>query len=107
MSIDRLGLSRCWMRCCLMATRKYDVRACQYVGEVVWANPRLVGIAKDEPLLERLRILVSESTTDAHIKRKAVELFNSWSVNFRDQPGMEQIAKLRSQLPAKVLVAYI
>jgi hypothetical protein len=77
------------------------------VGLSVYANQHLVGIAKDEPLLERLRILVSEATTDAHVKRKAVELFNSWSVNFRNQPGMDQLVNLKSQLPAKVLAACI
>lgn len=63
----------------------------------------LVGIAGDEPLLERLRVLVSEPTTDSHVKRKAVELFGSWSVNFRNEKGMERLAGLRSQtMPTKV-----
>jgi hypothetical protein len=63
----------------------------------------LVGIAGDEPLLERLRVLVSEPTTDHQVKRKAVELFGSWSVNFRNERGMERLAGLRSQtMPKKV-----
>lgn len=61
-----------------------------------------MGLAKDEPLLERLRILVSDPTTDSHVKKKAVELFGSWSVNFRNEVGMEQLAGLRSQMPTKV-----
>jgi hypothetical protein len=61
-----------------------------------------VGLATDEPLLERLRILVSDTTTDHHVKKKAVELYGSWSVNFKDERGMERIVKLRSQLPSKV-----
>ena len=62
----------------------------------------LVAIASDEPLLERLKILISESTTDHHVKRKALELFGSWSVNFANEKGMERITKLRSQAPTKV-----
>ena len=62
----------------------------------------VVAIASDEPLLERLRVLVSDPTTDSHVKRKAVELFGSWSVNFRNEKGMERLAKLRSQMPTKV-----
>jgi LAS seventeen-binding protein 5 len=61
-----------------------------------------VGIAGDEPLLERLRILASDPTTDSQVKRKAVELFASWSVNFRDQQGMERLVALRSEMPTKV-----
>jgi hypothetical protein len=61
-----------------------------------------VGIAKDEPLLERLRILVSDSTTDSHVKEKAVELFRSWSGNFRNEQGMEKLVGLRNQTPTKV-----
>jgi len=66
-----------------------------------------VGLAKDEPLLERLRILVSDPTTDSHVKKKAVELFGSWSVNFRNEVGMEQLAGLRSQMPTKVSIPSI
>jgi hypothetical protein len=62
-----------------------------------------VGIAGDEPLLERLRVLVSDPTTDHHVKRKAIELFGSWSVNFRNEKGMERLTGLRSQTPTKVL----
>ena len=62
-----------------------------------------VDIANDEPLLERLRILVSDPTTDNHVKRKAVELFSSWSLNFRNESGMERLTGLKSQLPTKVL----
>ena len=72
-------------------------------GWDVYAQLILVGIASDEPLLERLRVLVSEPTTDHHVKRKAVELFGSWSVNFRNEKGMERLAGLRGQtLPKKV-----
>ena len=63
----------------------------------------VVGLAQDQPLLERLRVLVSDSTTDSHVKKKAVELFGSWSVNFRGEKGMEPLAGLRSQMPKKVL----
>jgi hypothetical protein len=62
----------------------------------------VVAIASDEPLLERLRVLVSDPTTDSHVKRKAVELFGSWSVNFRNEKGMERLVGLRSQMPTKV-----
>ena len=61
------------------------------------------GIASDEPLLERLRVLVSDPTTDNHVKRKAVELFGTWSVNYHNEKGMERLAGLRSSVPTKVL----
>jgi hypothetical protein len=61
-----------------------------------------VSIANDEPLLERLRILVSDPGTDAHVKRKAVELFTDWYANFRNEKGMEKLSGLRSQMPTKV-----
>ena len=64
-----------------------------------------MGIAGDEPLLERLRVLVSDPTTDSDVKRKAVELFGTWSVNYRNEKGMERLARLRSQLPTKVMNA--
>jgi hypothetical protein len=64
----------------------------------------VVGIAGDEPLLERLRVLVQDTTTDNHVKRKAVELFGTWSVNYRNEKGMERLAGLRSQLPTKVTI---
>ena len=73
----------------------------------VRAKGAAVGIAKDEPLLERLRILVSDSMTDAHVKRKAIELFASWAANFRNEPGMQQLVSLRNQLPTKVRILYI
>ena len=73
----------------------------------VRAKGAAVGIAKDEPLLERLRILVSDPMTDAHVKRKAIELFASWSANFRNEPGMQHIVSLRNQLPTKVRALYI
>ena len=63
-----------------------------------------MGIASDEPLLERLRILVSEPTTDSRVKRKAGELFASWSLNFRGEKGMERLAGLKSQMPTKVVL---
>jgi len=66
-----------------------------------------VGIARDEPLLERLRVLVSDSATDSHVRRKAVELFGSWSVNFQNEKGMEKLAGLRSQLPTKVQYCHV
>lgn len=62
----------------------------------------IVGIATDEPLLERLRVLVSDPTTDASVKRKAAELFGSWYMNFRNETGMERLAGLRNQMPTKV-----
>jgi hypothetical protein len=62
----------------------------------------IVAIASDQPLLERLRVLVTEPTTDHHVKKKAVELFGSWAVNFRDIKGMEGLASLRGSVPSKV-----
>lgn len=64
-----------------------------------------MAIASDEPLLERLKILVSEPTTDQHVKRKAVELFGSWAFNFRDMNGMERLTLLRGQVPSKVILS--
>ena len=66
-----------------------------------------MGLATDEPLLERLRVLVSDPTTDHHVKAKAVELFGSWSNNFRNEKGMERLAGLKSQLPTKAYFRFL
>ena len=84
------------MRCYRMEIVDSNVR-------VEWFGLMAVTIASDEPLLERLRILVSDPSTDSHVKNKAVELFISWSVNFRNEKGMEKLAELRSQLPTRVM----
>ena len=74
------------------------------------ASPRrglmIVAIATDEPLLERLKVLVTDSMTDHHVKQKAVELFGSWAVNFRDIRGMERLTSLRGSVPTKVLTLF-
>jgi hypothetical protein len=63
-----------------------------------------VSIAQDEPLLERLGVLVSDPHTDPHVKKKAIELFGSWAVNYRDEQGMERLVGLRGQVPTKVVI---
>ena len=86
-----------------MAIGESSVCSLYIYSFVVGQANDIVGIAGDEPLLERLRVLVSEPTTDTHVKRKAVELFGLWSVNFRNEKGMERLAGLRSQtMPTKV-----
>ena len=66
----------------------------------------IVAIATDDPLLERLKVLVTDPMTDHHVKQKAVELFGSWAVNFRDSRGMERLTSLRGSVPTKVLTPF-
>ena len=62
----------------------------------------VVAVACDEPLLERLRVLVTDPSTDESVKAKAIELFRSWSHNYKDSQGMEKLIGLKGQIPTRV-----
>ncbi|EWC46398.1 hypothetical protein DRE_04341 [Drechslerella stenobrocha 248] len=55
----------------------------------------------DEPLLERLRILSSDSLTDPDVRKKAQILFAQWHSAYRETPGMTGVANLYRQVPTK------
>jgi hypothetical protein len=65
-----------------------------------------VAIAGDEPLLERLKVSVTDPATDEQVKRKAMESFSSWTANFRDIKGMERITSLKGQVPSKAFTTF-
>ncbi|KAF3903195.1 hypothetical protein ABW20_dc0101119 [Dactylellina cionopaga] len=55
----------------------------------------------DEPLLERLRIIASDSLTDPDVRKKAQILFAQWHSAYKDTPGMGGIANLHRQVPTR------
>ncbi|KAK6337195.1 putative actin patch assembly and actin polymerization protein [Orbilia javanica] len=55
----------------------------------------------DEPLLERLRIIASDSLTDPDVKKKAQILFAQWHNAYKDTPGMGGVANLYRQVPTR------
>ncbi|KAK6346529.1 putative actin patch assembly and actin polymerization protein [Orbilia brochopaga] len=55
----------------------------------------------DEPLLERLRILASDSLTDPDVRKKAQILFAQWHGAYKDAPGMSGIANLHRSVPTR------
>ncbi|KAF3922139.1 hypothetical protein AA313_de0210420 [Arthrobotrys entomopaga] len=55
----------------------------------------------DEPLLERLRIIASDSLTDPDVKKKAQILFAQWANAYKDTPGMAGVASLYKQVPTR------
>lgn len=63
------------------------------------AGSRFQRTFADEPLLERLRILPREDTTDAQVKKKAKELYIQWASAYAKTPGLSGIANLFNELP--------
>ncbi|KAK9367275.1 hypothetical protein V1509DRAFT_626818 [Lipomyces kononenkoae] len=55
----------------------------------------------DEPLLERMRILATDQTTDPDVKKKMSGLFVRWASAYKDTAGMTQVAQLYKQLPQR------
>ncbi|KAK9472974.1 uncharacterized protein V1510DRAFT_415689 [Dipodascopsis tothii] len=54
----------------------------------------------DEPLLERMRILAADPTTNADVKKKLQRLFVAWAI-YKDRQGMQGLAQLHRQLPQR------
>ena len=55
----------------------------------------------DEPLLERLRVLSTDSMTDPAVKKKAAGLFIQWNRQYENVQGLQRLAALSSQLPQR------
>lgn len=55
----------------------------------------------DEPLLERLRVIATDSHTDASVKEKCQQLYSQWAVSFKGVAGMERVTALYKQLPKR------
>ena len=55
----------------------------------------------DEPLLERLRLMVTEPMTDAEVKEKCNSLYRQWAAAYKSTQGMQEVAALYKQLPQR------
>ena len=55
----------------------------------------------DEPLLERLRYIVTDPNTDSEVKAKCQLLYRQWAVSYKTTPGMQNIVTLYKQLPLR------
>ena len=65
------------------------------------AGPSFQRRFADEPLLERLRLIVGEPVTDAEVKQKCNSLYRQWAVSYKNVQGMEEVAHLYKQLPQR------
>ncbi|PWW71713.1 hypothetical protein C7212DRAFT_360414 [Tuber magnatum] len=55
----------------------------------------------DEPLLERLRVVATDTMTDPDVKAKIKVLFGQWAREYKDIQGLTGIANLYKQLPQR------
>ncbi|KAL2161951.1 hypothetical protein VTH06DRAFT_7736 [Thermothelomyces fergusii] len=70
-------------------------------GLIQNAGPRFQRSFADEALLERLRFCGTASLSDPEVKKKCTELFASWAAEYKNTPGMEQVARLYRELPRR------
>ncbi|KAF2452883.1 hypothetical protein BDY21DRAFT_293962 [Lineolata rhizophorae] len=64
------------------------------------AGPRFQeAVGRDEPLLERLRLLARDDMVDAGVRRKCTGLYRQWGASYKNTPGLERVAALYKQLP--------
>ncbi|KAA8892846.1 hypothetical protein FN846DRAFT_613296 [Sphaerosporella brunnea] len=70
-------------------------------GLISNAGPRFQRTFADEPLLERLRLAATDSTTDPDVKAKLKALFTQWAQEYKDTQGLSSVANLYKQLPRK------
>lgn len=68
-------------------------------GLIQNAGSRFQRTFADEPLLERLRILVRDEVVEAQVRKKAKVLFVQWASEYKKTPGLERIASLYQELP--------
>ncbi|KAK9447421.1 uncharacterized protein V1518DRAFT_445682 [Limtongia smithiae] len=68
---------------------------------IVNGGKRFQASFADEPLLERMRILATDSFTDPTVKKKMGTLFLKWANAYKDTSGMQQVAQLYKQLPQR------
>ena len=65
------------------------------------AGQRFQRTFADEPLLERLRIAATDSTTDPDVKAKLKVLFAQWAREYKDTQGLQGITNLYKQFPRR------
>lgn len=70
-------------------------------GLIQNAGSRFQKTFADEPLLERLRLMVRDDMVDIEVRNKCNVLFRQWAVAYKDTPGLHNIATLYKQLPQK------
>ncbi|KAL2150689.1 hypothetical protein VTH82DRAFT_7252 [Thermothelomyces myriococcoides] len=70
-------------------------------GLIQNAGPRFQRSFADEALLERLRFCGTASLSDPEVRKKCTELFASWAAEYKNTPGMEQVARLYKELPRR------
>ncbi|THZ11239.1 hypothetical protein D6C91_09481 [Aureobasidium pullulans] len=70
-------------------------------GLIQNAGSRFQKTFADEPLLERLRLMVRDDVVDLEVRNKCNILFRQWAVAYKDTPGLHNIANLYKQLPQK------
>ena len=65
------------------------------------AGPGFQKYFADEPLLERLRLLVTDPLTDSEVKAKCSKLYRQWAALYKDTEGLSAIANLYKQFPQR------
>ncbi|KAI5271747.1 hypothetical protein E4T47_04942 [Aureobasidium subglaciale] len=70
-------------------------------GLIQNAGNRFQKTFADEPLLERLRLMVRDDMVDPEVRNKCNVLYRQWAVAYKDTPGLHNIAALYKQLPQK------
>ncbi|KAL2194297.1 hypothetical protein P885DRAFT_71369 [Corynascus similis CBS 632.67] len=70
-------------------------------GLIQNAGPRFQRSFADEALLERLRFCGTAGLSDPEVRKKCSELFASWAAEYKNTPGMEQVARLYKELPRR------
>ncbi len=63
-------------------------------GLIQNAGPRFQRSFADEALLERLRFCGTAALSDPEVRKKCSELFAGWAAEYRNTPGMGQVANL-------------
>ena len=91
----------------LIVCRKYgnphrQLRSLVILDDLIQnAGPNFQRQFADEPLLERLRLIVTEPVTDVEVKQKCNSLYRQWAVSHKNTPGMQDVAALYKQLPQR------
>ncbi|KAL2264657.1 hypothetical protein VTJ83DRAFT_7167 [Remersonia thermophila] len=70
-------------------------------GLIQNAGPHFQRSFADEALLERLRFCGTAALSDPEVRKKCSELFASWAAEYKNTPGMQQVASLYKQLPRR------
>ncbi|KAG9812106.1 hypothetical protein KCU77_g19630, partial [Aureobasidium melanogenum] len=70
-------------------------------GLIQNAGNRFQKTFADEPLLERLRLMVRDDMVDIDVRNKCNVLYRQWAIAYKDTPGLHNIATLYKQLPQK------